>query len=119
MARSDMKIIGIIEHPQCGKYLIVVEKRFSLAHDNNIAHALVEVSLHVSDLLDDFRGGEVPRESLSACGTEGAGHRASHLGGNTNSQSLYCPVTAVQGHADRLHQPSVVKFKDVLSRAIA
>lgn len=79
VARANVEPIFAIQETKGCKGIAVIQKRFSLTHDNHIAHAGAHIVLSDQYLLDNLSGKQIARESLFACGAERARHRATDL----------------------------------------
>ena len=110
----------MVEDAQRSQRVVVVEKRFSLPHGDDIAHPLSHVFLGYQNLVDHFPNRKIARESFMACLTERTLHGASYLGGETHRQPFAHIIRrlATGRHCDRFNPLSVFAFQHVLPRTI-
>ena len=69
----------IIADAQCFDYVVEVEERLTLSHDNDIRNSLREIVLNLNDLIDDLANQKISREALMPGGAEVASHCAARL----------------------------------------
>ena len=88
VARSNVEPIFAIQETKGCKGIAVIQKRFSLTHDNHVAHAGAHIVLSDQYLLDNFSREQIARESLFTCGAERARHRTTDLRRNAYRKTI-------------------------------
>ena len=79
MAGADFHSICRVEIAKRRQYIVIVEERLSLAHSHCVAHALLKIFAHKTNLIVDFSHGKVSRETTLARRAERAVHGAPRL----------------------------------------
>ena len=54
MPRPNVEILGMVENSQSSEGVVVIGKRFTLTHDDDIGHSFIEIILNNMHLIDDL-----------------------------------------------------------------
>ncbi len=77
------------EKPDEPYYIVIIIKRFSRSHDDDIGHPLFCIFLNLIDLLQYLRRPQISRQPIQGRGTETAAHAAACLRRNTDRVAVF------------------------------
>ena len=112
MARANIEPVFAIQETKGCKGIAVIQKRFSLTHDNHVTHAGAHIVLSDQYLLDNFPGEQIARESLFTCGAKRARHRTTDLRRNAYRKAI------ARRHGNHFRRAAIGITHDVFPRAV-
>lgn len=106
-SRPYLQEFRMVDDAQCRQHGIVVQKRLSLPHGNDIADPLPHVLLGRQNLIHHLADGEVACKPFVPCGAEGTAHGATHLRGEAHGQPFAVLLCRRGWHGNGFHSMAV------------